>query len=213
MAGISAVTQSLAPTTPKTDATTSSTASTSSSSGSASTISGNDFLTLLVTELKNQDPTSSTDPNEYVNQLVAVNSLEQLININSTLSAGLGTNSSPSSTPIDTGSSGTSEANAAAMDNLRNRATAPSNTSPIAPTVPIDASSVTQTAPGDTSSTAQTAPSDTGSTARTAAMDNPLNSAIAPGESPTVQTAAGNQTVPNVNPAAKAVTNVSGGRL
>lgn len=56
-------------------------------STSASTISSNDFLTLLVTELKNQDPTANSDPNQYVNQLVQVNSLEQLIQINQTLTA------------------------------------------------------------------------------------------------------------------------------
>ena len=53
-------------------------------SNSAS-IAANDFLTLLVTEMKNQDPTATTDPNEYVNQLVQVNSLQQLISINETL--------------------------------------------------------------------------------------------------------------------------------
>jgi flagellar basal-body rod modification protein FlgD len=37
--------------------------------------------------MKNQDPTAATDPNQYVNQLVSVNSLEQLIEINQTLSA------------------------------------------------------------------------------------------------------------------------------
>lgn len=57
----------------------------SSSSGSSASIAANDFLTLLVTEMKNQDPTASTDPNEYVNQLVQVNSLQQLISINETL--------------------------------------------------------------------------------------------------------------------------------
>lgn len=57
------------------------------SSGEAASISANDFLTLLVTELKNQDPTANTDPNEYINQLVQVNSLEQLISINQTLTA------------------------------------------------------------------------------------------------------------------------------
>jgi len=56
-----------------------------SSSGDSATISANDFLTLLVTEMKNQDPTADTDPNEYINQLVQVNSLEQLIDINQTL--------------------------------------------------------------------------------------------------------------------------------
>ena len=56
-------------------------------SDDGSTISANDFLTLLVTEMQNQDPTSDTDPNEYINQLVNVNSLEQLIDINQTLTA------------------------------------------------------------------------------------------------------------------------------
>jgi flagellar basal-body rod modification protein FlgD len=55
-------------------------------SDGSQTISANDFLTLLVTEMKNQDPTADTDPNEYINQLVQVNSLEQLIDINQTLS-------------------------------------------------------------------------------------------------------------------------------
>ncbi len=48
----------------------------------ASTITSSDFLTLLVSELKNQDPTQPTDPNAYVQQLVGVNSLQQLIQIN-----------------------------------------------------------------------------------------------------------------------------------
>jgi flagellar basal-body rod modification protein FlgD len=61
---------------------------TSSSSDSA-TISANDFLTLLVTEMQNQDPTAATDPNEYINQLVNVNSLEQLISINQNISTAL----------------------------------------------------------------------------------------------------------------------------
>lgn len=61
------------------------TAKASSSSGSTtdnSTITSNDFLTLLVTELKHQDPTQPTDPNAYIQQLVGVNSLQQLIQIN-----------------------------------------------------------------------------------------------------------------------------------
>lgn len=71
----------------RTPATTQETGSSSDSKDSSSTISANDFLTLLVTEMKNQDPTSATDPNQYINQLVSVNSLEQLIQINQTLSA------------------------------------------------------------------------------------------------------------------------------
>ena len=63
--------------------------STSGSSSNSATISANDFLTLLVTEMQNQDPTATTDPNEYINQLVNVNSLQQLIGINQTLSTDL----------------------------------------------------------------------------------------------------------------------------
>ncbi|MDE3148063.1 MAG: hypothetical protein KGL37_01230, partial [Acidobacteriota bacterium] len=47
------------------------TGSTSNSNASSATISGNDFLTLLVTEMQNQDPTATTDPNEYINQTLS----------------------------------------------------------------------------------------------------------------------------------------------
>jgi flagellar basal-body rod modification protein FlgD len=65
-----------------------------STNASSADISADDFLTLLVTEMKNQDPTANTDPNEYINQLVNVNSLEQLISINQTLSGALGSSNS-----------------------------------------------------------------------------------------------------------------------
>ena len=48
-------------------------------------ITSNDFLSLLVSELKNQDPTQPTDPNAYITQMVGVNSLQQLISINQEL--------------------------------------------------------------------------------------------------------------------------------
>lgn len=79
-------------------------------SGSTATISANDFLTLLVTEMQNQDPTADTDPNQYINQLVQVNSLEQLIDINQTLSGALGSTSSGSGTGTSGQSAGTSTA-------------------------------------------------------------------------------------------------------
>lgn len=60
------------------------TANTSASAASQG-ITSNDFLTLLVTEMKNQDPTQPTDPNAYIQQLVGVNSLQQLISINQEL--------------------------------------------------------------------------------------------------------------------------------
>ena len=53
----------------------------------AGNITSTDFLTLLVSELKNQDPTQPTDPNAYISQLVGVNSLQQLISINSGLTS------------------------------------------------------------------------------------------------------------------------------
>ena len=86
-----------------TSATANATSSTSSSSSGSATITANDFLTLLVTEMKNQDPTADTDPNEYINQLVNVNSLEQLIQINQTLTTGLGVTPAASSSASTTG--------------------------------------------------------------------------------------------------------------
>ena len=86
--------------------TASGTSSSSSSSTSSASITANDFLELLVTEMKNQDPTSTTDPNEYINQLVQVNSLEQLIQINQDLGG------------LASGTSGTANASIATPGNL-----------------------------------------------------------------------------------------------
>ena len=52
--------------------------------------------------MQNQDPTADTDPNEYINQLVQVNSLEQLIDINQTLSTALGSTTASSDTEAST---------------------------------------------------------------------------------------------------------------
>ena len=84
-------------------AATSGTSSSSSSGSSSATISANDFLSLLVTEMQNQDPTADTDPNEYINQLVQVNSLEQLIDINQNLTTALGSSGSTSGTSSTAG--------------------------------------------------------------------------------------------------------------
>jgi flagellar basal-body rod modification protein FlgD len=84
--------------TPK-DATTQSANSSNAASGS-SDITSDDFLTLLVSELKNQDPTQPTDPNQYITQLAQVNSLQQLISINQgigTLDSAISGAGSPSS--------------------------------------------------------------------------------------------------------------------
>jgi len=60
-------------------------ATSSSSTADSADITSSDFLTLLVTEMQNQDPTQPTDPNQYIQQLVGVNSLQQLIAINQDL--------------------------------------------------------------------------------------------------------------------------------
>jgi len=96
-AAASTVASALAPRATAKDApaTGDSSGSTSSSVTDGATITASDFLTLLVTELKNQDPTQPTDPNAYIQQLVGVNSLQQLISINQDL------------TPTTTSTSGT----------------------------------------------------------------------------------------------------------
>ncbi len=53
------------------------------------------FIQLLVTELQSQDPTSPMDPTAMVGQMFQMNQLQQLIDINQTLSTALGR--SPSS--------------------------------------------------------------------------------------------------------------------
>jgi flagellar basal-body rod modification protein FlgD len=73
---------------------TSGTSDSSNASDSSTIITSSDFLTLLVSEMKNQDPTAPTDPTQYVQQLVGVNSLQQLIDINQTLSGVTSTSAS-----------------------------------------------------------------------------------------------------------------------
>jgi flagellar basal-body rod modification protein FlgD len=69
----------------------------------SSDITANDFLTLLVTELQNQDPTQPTDPNQYITQLAQVNSLQQLISINQGIGTLDGAVSGSGNTPVSTG--------------------------------------------------------------------------------------------------------------
>ena len=118
-------------------------ASTSSTDASSATISANDFLTLLVTEMQNQDPTATTDPNEYINQLVNVNSLEQLIDINQNLSTALGSSTPSAGTGAVTQSAGTASAlttsNASGTTARANSAS------------PLRASAAPQTLPGNLS--------------------------------------------------------------
>ncbi len=86
-------------------ATSPTTTSTSSTATTASTgnITSSDFLTLLVSELMNQDPTPPTDPNAYITQNAQVNSLQQLIDINT----GIGTLDNSVTTTGTTATTGT----------------------------------------------------------------------------------------------------------
>jgi len=45
----------------------------------------NDFLSMLMTQLKNQDPTSPMDTNQFTSELVQFSSVEQQINTNTSL--------------------------------------------------------------------------------------------------------------------------------
>lgn len=72
--------------------TTQAAAPTSTNSSSGSGLDGM-FMKLLVTQLQNQDPLSPTDPSTFVNQLVGVNSLDQLTQINQLLQGALGSTS------------------------------------------------------------------------------------------------------------------------
>ena len=55
----------------------------SASTGADPLANESTFLTLLVSQLQNQDPLSPTDSNQFVSQLTAYSQLEQLIGIHS----------------------------------------------------------------------------------------------------------------------------------
>ncbi|MFZ1130249.1 MAG: flagellar hook capping FlgD N-terminal domain-containing protein [Terriglobales bacterium] len=87
---------------------TSSVSANTSTSGGA-TLNSNSaeqtFIQLLVTELQSQDPTSPMDPTTMVGQMFSMNQLQQLIDINQTLSNALG--GAPSSSSSSSASSAT----------------------------------------------------------------------------------------------------------
>ena len=57
-------------------------ASNSTTSSTDQLASESTFLKLLVAQLQNQDPSSPSDPTQFVGQLTQYSELEQLININ-----------------------------------------------------------------------------------------------------------------------------------
>ena len=63
------------------------------------------FLTLLVSQLQNQDPLNPTDSNQFVSQLTGYSQLEQLIGIHNntnTLAGGASTTTPTATTPPTT---------------------------------------------------------------------------------------------------------------
>ncbi len=68
-----------------TTAVTQTASSTKSSTGN--TLDYNNFLRLLVAQMKNQDPTAPSDPTAFVSQLASFSAVEQQVNMNSKLDA------------------------------------------------------------------------------------------------------------------------------
>ena len=65
----------------------SSTSSTSNSSASGVTLGGTDFLTLMLAQLQNQDPTSPVDSNEFLSQLASLSEVQGINQLNTSFSA------------------------------------------------------------------------------------------------------------------------------
>jgi len=81
------------------------TAASSATSGTTSLTGSTDplasestFLTLLVSQLQNQDPTNPTDSNQFVSQLTSYSQLEQLINIDQNTAPAAAAATTPSTT-------------------------------------------------------------------------------------------------------------------
>jgi len=70
-------------------------ASAASAASSATTLGGTDFLTLMLAQLKNQDPTSPVDSNEFLSQLASLSEVQGITQLNTsfaTLSGSLTSN-------------------------------------------------------------------------------------------------------------------------
>jgi flagellar basal-body rod modification protein FlgD len=66
--------------------TTGSTGSNSSSGVSGVSLGGTDFLTLMLAQLKNQDPTSPVDSNEFLQQLASLSEVQGITQLNTSFS-------------------------------------------------------------------------------------------------------------------------------
>jgi flagellar basal-body rod modification protein FlgD len=57
----------------------------SAAASSGATVDYNDFLQLLIAQMRNQDPTNPTDSSEYMSQLAQLSSVEQAVQTNAKL--------------------------------------------------------------------------------------------------------------------------------
>ena len=73
---------------------TSAATTTAAASSSTLALGTTDFLSLLMTQLTNQNPLDPTDPTEFTSQLATYSGLEQQISMNDTLTTMSGTMSS-----------------------------------------------------------------------------------------------------------------------
>jgi flagellar basal-body rod modification protein FlgD len=112
----------------KANATPAATSSTSSSASLGGSTTSSTFLNLLIKELQNQDPTAPVDSTAMVGQMISLNSLDQLISINQTLSTATGSSSSATGKSVGatgdstgaTGTSGSTATGSAAQVEARN---------------------------------------------------------------------------------------------
>src|SRR5277367_1395155 len=70
-----------------TDSSTSSGTGGAASAASGTTLGGTDFLTLMLAQLKNQDPTSPVDSNTFLSQLAQLSEVQGITSLNTSFSA------------------------------------------------------------------------------------------------------------------------------
>jgi flagellar basal-body rod modification protein FlgD len=61
----------------------------STAAANGTTLGGTDFLTLMLAQLKNQDPTSPVDSNTFLSQLAQLTEVQGITSLNTTLSSSL----------------------------------------------------------------------------------------------------------------------------
>src|ERR1700721_1995357 len=74
-------------TTPTSGSTSSGSSTANGGSASSVTLGGTDFLTLLLAQLKNQDPTRPVDSNEFLSQLASLSEVQGITQLNTSFSA------------------------------------------------------------------------------------------------------------------------------